>query len=54
LAGGGVARLGPTTALGSKLVAVATVLGQVDLSCLATIDARVPSAPVVTRQPGCG
>jgi cell division protein FtsQ len=54
LAGGGAARLGPTTGLGAKLVAVATVLEQVDLTCLATIDARVPSAPTVTRAPGCG
>jgi cell division protein FtsQ len=54
LAGGGAARLGPTTGLGAKLVAVATVLEQVDLTCLATIDVRVPSAPTVTRAPGCG
>jgi cell division protein FtsQ len=54
LSGGGVARLGPTTGLGAKLVAVATVLEQVDLTCLATIDVRVPSAPTVTRAPGCG
>jgi cell division protein FtsQ len=53
LVGGGIARLGPTTGLGSKLVAVATVLEQVDLTCLATIDARVPSAPSVTRAQGC-
>lgn len=53
LVGGGIARLGPTTGLGSKLVAVATVLEQVDLTCLATIDARVPSAPSVTRAAGC-
>ena len=53
LTGGGIARLGPTTGLGAKLVAVATVLEQVDLTCLATIDVRVPSAPAVTRAPGC-
>jgi hypothetical protein len=53
LVGGGIARLGPTAGLGSKLVAVATVLEQVDLTCLATIDARVPSAPSVTRAAGC-
>jgi cell division protein FtsQ len=53
LSGGGIARLGPPTDLGSKLVAVATVLEEVDLDCLATIDARVPSAPAVTRAAGC-
>jgi cell division protein FtsQ len=50
---GGVVRLGPAADLGDKLVAVVTVLEQVDLTCLATLDVRVPSAPAVTRDPGC-
>lgn len=53
LGDGGVARLGPAVEIGAKLVAVATVLEQVDLDCLATVDVRVPSAPAVTRTPGC-
>jgi cell division protein FtsQ len=53
LGDGGVARLGPAVEIGAKLVAVATVLEQVDLTCLATLDVRVPSAPAVTRTPGC-
>lgn len=51
---GGTARLGPAAELGAKLTSVATMLAQVDLSCLATLDVRVPSAPAVTRIPGCG
>jgi cell division protein FtsQ len=53
LVDGGVARLGPPADLGPKLVAVATVLDQVDLACLATLDVRVPSAPAVTRSAAC-
>lgn len=53
LADGGRARLGPPEELGAKLVAVATVLEQVELACLAVLDVRVPSAPAVTRRPGC-
>ena len=53
LADGGLARLGPAVDIGAKLVAVATVLEQVDRTCLAVIDVRVPSAPAVTRTPGC-
>jgi cell division protein FtsQ len=49
LAGGGRANLGEGSELGPKLQAFETVLARVDLSCLETIDLRVPSAPVVTR-----
>ncbi|MCU1449145.1 MAG: ftsQ [Acidimicrobiales bacterium] len=45
----GVVKLGPPTALGDKLLAVQTVLGQVDLSRLAVLDVRVPASPAVTR-----
>jgi cell division protein FtsQ len=51
---GAVARLGDVDELDDKLVAVATALDQIELACLLTIDARVPSAPAVTRVPGCG
>ena len=53
LGDGGTARLGPPAELGPKLVAVATVLEQVDLTCLAVLDVRVPSAPAITKVPGC-
>lgn len=53
LVDGAAVRLGPTDQLGAKLVAAATVLTQVDTTCLATVDVRVPSVPAVTRDPGC-
>jgi cell division septal protein FtsQ len=51
---GAVVRLGAADQLAAKLVSAETVLTQVDTTCLATVDVRVPSAPTVTRQPGCG
>jgi hypothetical protein len=42
-------RLGPPDKLEEKLVAVETVLGQVDLSRLAVLDVRVPASPAITR-----
>ncbi|MEJ7844181.1 MAG: FtsQ-type POTRA domain-containing protein [Acidimicrobiales bacterium] len=45
--------LGAAADPGAAFVAVATVLDQVDLTCLASIDVRVPSAPVLTRGPAC-
>jgi cell division protein FtsQ len=45
----GVVKLGLPTALGDKLLAVQTVLGQVDLTRLAVLDVRVPASPAVTR-----
>jgi cell division protein FtsQ len=53
LAGGGLVRLGAADQLEAKLLAALTVLTQVDRSCLAVLDVRVPSAPTVTRGPGC-
>ena len=49
LVDGGRAVLGDGTELGAKLQAFETVLARVDLTCLDTIDVRVPAAPVVTR-----
>lgn len=47
------ARLGDGRDLDNQLLAVETVLTRVELECLAVIDARVGSAPVVTRHAGC-
>lgn len=49
LVDGGLANLGDGSDLGRKLQAFETVLARVDLSCLDTVDVRVPEAPVVTR-----
>ncbi len=46
---GGRANFGDGTDLGPKLQALETMLDRVDLTCIDTIDVRVPSAPVVTR-----
>jgi cell division protein FtsQ len=54
LAAGGAVRLGDAEDLEGKLGAAATVLSQVDLSCVAVIDVRVPAVSTVTRQgPSC-
>jgi cell division protein FtsQ len=45
----GVVRLGTPDQLGEKMVALETVLAQVDLSHLAVLDVRVPASPAVTR-----
>jgi len=45
----GTVRLGPPEDLAAKLLAVETVLGQVDLVRLAVLDVRVPQSPVITR-----
>lgn len=49
LVGGGVADLGDGTDLGRKLQAFETTLARVDLTCLDTVDLRVPGASAVTR-----
>ncbi|MBT5851302.1 MAG: FtsQ-type POTRA domain-containing protein [Acidimicrobiaceae bacterium] len=53
LVGSATAELGPAEDLGDKLDAVRAVLSGVELECLATIDARVPDHPTVTRNPIC-
>jgi cell division protein FtsQ len=53
LVDGGVAHLGDATELQAKLVAVDTVLANVDQTGLCSIDARVPSAPSLTRGGPC-
>jgi cell division protein FtsQ len=49
LKGGGVALLGSTQDVAAKVLALQTLLARVDLRSVATIDVRVPGAPVVTR-----
>ncbi|MGI9595984.1 MAG: cell division protein FtsQ/DivIB [Acidimicrobiales bacterium] len=49
LSGGGRANFGDGSDLGPKLQSLETMLARVDLTCLNTIDVRVPAAPVLTR-----
>ncbi len=53
LVGGGAVELGDTTDLDAKIEAFRTVHARVDLTCLDTIDLRVPTRPVLTRRPRC-
>ncbi len=49
LAVGGRANFGDGSDLGAKLQSLETMLARVDLTCVNTIDVRVPAAPVLTR-----
>jgi cell division protein FtsQ len=49
----GLVRLGDGRDARAQVLAAETLLARVDLSCLAVIDVRVASAPVVTRADGC-
>jgi hypothetical protein len=53
LADGGIIRFGSAEKLEAKVTAAKTVLDQVDLSCLAVLDVRVPGSPALTRHQGC-
>jgi cell division protein FtsQ len=53
LVAGGKVRLGPATDLLAKLVAADTVLSQVDVQGLCTLDVRVASAPSLTQGQTC-
>jgi cell division protein FtsQ len=53
LAAGGDIRFGSTDDLDDKVVAVETVLADVDMSCLALLDVRVPGSPALTRHQRC-
>jgi cell division protein FtsQ len=53
LADGGIIRFGDAGRLDAKVTAAKTVLDQVDLSCLAVLDVRVPGSPALTRHQGC-
>lgn len=49
----GTARMGEADDLEGAFVALASVLGAVRPECVAEVDVAVPSAPVLTRVPGC-
>ena len=53
LAAGGFIDLGDATGLEAKVEAVRTALARIDLTCAARIDVRVPTHPVLTRNPAC-
>jgi hypothetical protein len=53
LAAGGEIRFGSTDDLDDKIVAVDTVLADVDISCLELLDVRVPGSPALTRHQRC-
>ena len=50
---GGEVRFGDSSRLRAKLRSLATVLAQVDLTCLGELDLRAPASPVLTRREGC-
>jgi hypothetical protein len=50
---GGAIRFGSTEDLGQKVTAAKTVLNEVDLTCLALVDVRVPGSPALTRNQRC-
>jgi cell division protein FtsQ len=53
LAAGGEIRFGSTAHLDDKIVAVETVLADVDTDCLELLDVRVPGSPALTRHQRC-
>jgi cell division protein FtsQ len=53
LAAGGAIRFGSSRDLDDKIVAVETVLADVDTSCLGLLDVRVPGSPALTRNQRC-
>jgi cell division protein FtsQ len=50
---GGEVLFGDTGRLTAKLRSLETVLAQVDLTCLGTLDLRTPASPVLTRREPC-
>ncbi|MET0727699.1 MAG: FtsQ-type POTRA domain-containing protein [Acidimicrobiales bacterium] len=50
---GGEVRFGDATQLDAKIRSLRTFLTQVDLTCLAELDLRLPANPVLTRVEGC-
>lgn len=53
LTGGGRVEFGDATALDDKVEAFRTTFARVDLTCLDTLDVRVPTHPVLTREGAC-
>ena len=50
---GGTIRFGSVEQLDAKIVAVETVLDDVDVACLKLLDVRVPGSPALTRHQRC-
>src|SRR5262245_7907281 len=50
---GGSIRFGSTDQLEAKVTAAKTVLSDVDVTCLETLDVRVPGSPALTRGQRC-
>lgn len=50
---GGQAALGDSLDLNLKFMALATLLDQVDMRCVAEVDVQVPTVPVITRTAAC-
>ena len=50
---GGSIRFGSTSQLEAKVTAAQTVLSDVDMTCLETLDVRVPGSPALTRDQRC-
>lgn len=53
LRNGGTVTLGDTTELEGKVEAFRTMVARVDLQCLSTLDLRVATRPVLTREAPC-
>lgn len=53
LAGGGIVDLGDGDAIDSKIEAFRTIHARVDQACIAVLDLRVPTRPVLTREKQC-
>ncbi|HET6951820.1 MAG TPA: FtsQ-type POTRA domain-containing protein [Acidimicrobiales bacterium] len=53
LVAGGEIRFGSVEHLDEKVTAAKTVLAEVDLTCLETLDVRVPGSPALTRNQRC-
>lgn len=53
LEGNGRVRFGTAVDLDAKLIALRTMVGQVDLGCLDVLDLQVPTVPVLTRRVPC-
>ncbi len=49
----GTVAFGPAEQVQMKLLALETVLGRVDQTCVVAIDVRVPRRPLVKRDPAC-
>ncbi|MGK2949942.1 MAG: hypothetical protein ACSLFP_15325, partial [Acidimicrobiales bacterium] len=53
LATGGEVRFDDPSQIDAKVRSLQTVLAQVDLACLGSLDVGSPGSPVLTREEGC-